>query len=107
MELDPDQVLSRPQQLEIANCLAQSRRYEAAAAAYEAFLVAYPGASDAAQVRLFLGLIYSRYLQLYDRAAQQLRQALEGLQLDAQRTLAEEELRQATARLLGRDEDEQ
>ncbi len=104
MELDSEQVLSRGQQLEMANLLAQARKYDAAAQAYEAFLDNYPGAVDVPQVRLFLGLIYSRYLDRYDRAALQLRRALEGLQLDAQRTLAEEELQQALARLLGRDE---
>lgn len=103
LELDEHQILARPQQLEIANYLAQSRRYEKAAAAYEAFLAAYPGATDLAQVRLFLGLIYSRYLQQYDRAVVQLRQALETLQADTQRALAAEELRQAEARLLGQD----
>jgi len=101
LELDPAQVLARTQQLEIANHLAQSRRYEAAAAAYEAFLDAYPGTADAAPVQLYVGLIYSRYLQRYDKAALHLRRALEGLQLDAQRTLAEEELRVALARLVG------
>ena len=103
LELDEHQVLARPQQLELANYLAQARQYAEAARAYEAFIAAYPGAADLAQVRLFLGLIYSRYLHQYERAVLQLRQALESLQLDAQRTLAEEELRQAEARLLGRD----
>lgn len=103
LSLDEQQVLARPQQLEIANCLAQARRYREAAAAYEAFLAAYPGAADVAQVRLFLGLLYSRYLGEYERAVAQLRTALEALHLDAQRTLAEEELRLAEARLLGRD----
>ncbi len=45
LSLDEQQVLARPQQLEIANCLAQARRYREAAAAYEAFLAAYPGAA--------------------------------------------------------------
>ncbi len=101
LDLDPTQVLGRAQQLEIANYLAQTRRYEPAAAAYEAFLDAYPGTADAAPVQLYVGLIYSRYLQRYDRAALHLRRALDGLQLDAQRTLAEEELRVALARLVG------
>ena len=92
-------VLPRTHQIEIANYLAQSRRYREAAMAYEAFIAAYPGAADLAQVRLFLGLIYGRYLGAYDRAVEQLRLALETLQLDAQRTLAEDELRQAEARL--------
>jgi membrane associated rhomboid family serine protease len=102
LELDAHQVLARPQQLEIGNYLAQARRYHEAAAAYEAFLAAYPGAADLAQVRLFLGLIYSRYLQQYDKAAVQLRQAADGLQSDAQRAMAIDELRQAEARLLSR-----
>jgi len=103
LELDPSQVLPRPQQLEIANYLAQARRHEEAAHAYEAFLVAYPGAPDAPQVRLFLGLIYSRYLARYDRTVHHLREALESLQLDAQRTLAEEELRRAEGHLSNND----
>lgn len=101
LALDEHQVLARAPQLEIANHLAQTRRYDEAARAYEAFLTAYPGSADAPQVRLFLGLIYGRYLQDYPRAVSHLREALAGLRLDAQRTLAEEELRQAEARLSG------
>ena len=101
LELDAQQVLARPQQLEIANYLAHARQYREAADAYEAFLTAYPGSADAGQVRLFLGLLYSRYLHEYERAVAQLRQALDSLQLDGQRTLAAEELRQAEARRLG------
>lgn len=107
IKLDSEQVLSRPQQLELANLLAQARHYQAAADAYEAFLSAYPAAGDAAQVRLFLGLIYARYLQQYERAALHLRRAAGGLQLDSQRTLAEDELQQALDRLLGREGDEE
>ena len=80
LELDPHQVLGRGQQIEIANYLAHTRRYEEAARAYEAFLEAYPGAVDLGQVQLFLGLIYSRYLRQYDRAVTHLRQALQSLQ---------------------------
>lgn len=99
LELDPAQVLSRAQQIELANYLAQARRYPEAAAAYEAFLEAYPAAPDAAEVRLFLGLICSRYLGQYERAVTHLRAASEGLHLDTQRALAEQELRNAEARL--------
>ncbi len=101
LELDAQQVLPRAQQIELANYLAQTRRYREAAAAYEAFIAAYPGAADLPQVRLFLGLIYNRYLGQYERAATQLRAALEALQPDTQRALAEDELRQAETRLLG------
>jgi membrane associated rhomboid family serine protease len=102
LALDAQQVLSRPQQLEIANHLAQAGRYREAAEAYEAFLSAYPGAADAGPVRLFLGLLCARYLKDDERAVLHLRQALEALHLDAQRTLAEDELRQAEERLARR-----
>ncbi len=105
LELDESQVLARPQQLDIANHLAQTRRYREAAAAYEAFLTAYPGAADAAQVQLFLGLVYRRHLHQPEQAVRHLRRARAVLQLEAERALAEEELRQAEAQLLGPDAD--
>ncbi len=103
LELDENQVLSSSQQIEIANHLAQARRYSEAADAYEAFLDAHPTAGEAAEVRLFVGLICGRYLQQYERAAEHLRAALHDLKLDGQRTLAEEELRQAEARIHDHD----
>ncbi len=99
LALDPNQVLSRPQQLELANYLAQSRRYRLAARAYEAYLSTYPGSGDAPQVLLFVGMIYGRYLADPQRAVAHLRKALEGLQVESQRKLAEEELRQAEAQI--------
>jgi membrane associated rhomboid family serine protease len=99
MSLDPGHVLSAAQQVEVANHLAQARRYPEAAAAYEAFLGAYPAAGEASEVRLFLGLICSRYLHDDARAARYLREALAGLRQPAQRELAEQELRATEARL--------
>ncbi len=100
--LDPQQVLSRPQQLEIANHLAHAGGYREAAEAYESLLTAYPGTADAGQVRLFVGLLCARYLHDDERAVRHLRQALERLHLDDQRALAEAELRQAEERLARR-----
>jgi membrane associated rhomboid family serine protease len=94
-ELAPDAVLAANNQLEVANHLAQRQQHAAAAVAYEAYLNAYPVAADTPEVRLFLGLVYRRYLHNEARAAIHLRKALEGLRLEAQRILAEEELRQA------------
>jgi len=102
LQLDPAQVLSSAQQIEIANHLAQNRRYAEAARAYEAFLTTYPAAGDVPEVRLFVGLICGRYLGEDERAVRHLREALAGLHLDAQRALAEAELRQAEARLASR-----
>jgi membrane associated rhomboid family serine protease len=99
LRLDPEQVLPRPQQIELANWLAQTGKYAAAARAYEMYLTAYPGSPDAAQVMLFLGMLYSRYLADYARAAAHLRRALSGLDSPPQRGLAEEELRTVEGRL--------
>jgi membrane associated rhomboid family serine protease len=99
IEMDPHQVLARNQQLELANYLAQARRYRETAQAYEAFLAAYPGAPEAPQVRLFVGLIYSRYLEDYEPAIRHLRAALESVQSAPERVIAEEELHQAEIRL--------
>lgn len=98
-ELDPGHVLPRGAQLEIANHLAQTGRQEHAVRAYEAFLNAYPGASDAAQVGLLAGLICHRHLHDYARASAHLRRALEGLTLESQRALALQELSAIQARL--------
>lgn len=100
-QLDPQQVLPRQVQLELANYLAQIRRHMEAAAAYEAFLEAYPGTVDEPEIRLLLGLIYSRYLREYRRAAEHLRRAAAELKTPAQQALAEEELRQVEAYLYG------
>jgi membrane associated rhomboid family serine protease len=99
--LDPDQVLPRRQQLELANYLAQHQHQDDAVQAYEAFLKAYPGADDAAQVRLLLGLVCRRYLGDNRRAAEHLREALRGLSLESQRRLAADELQRAEAEISG------
>lgn len=96
---DPDPVLPARQQLEIANTLAQMQRYPDAVRAYEQFLVRFPDAPDAAQVRLLAGLLYSRYLHDLPSAARHLRAALDGLVLDSQRDLALHELQAAESQL--------
>lgn len=101
VRLDPQQVLSRQAQLDVANHLAQTQHHAAAAATYESFLAAYPAAADVHQVHLLLGLIYSRYLQQYHQARRHLRSARDGLTQPAQRTLAEDELRQVDASISG------
>ncbi|MGD8452394.1 MAG: rhomboid family intramembrane serine protease [Phycisphaerae bacterium] len=101
LEIEPQQVLPRAAQLEVANYLAQTQRHITAAMAYELFLAAYPGAGDAPQVRLLLGLICARYLHQYERAAMHLRRARSGLTIEAQRAMAESELRQIEPHLSG------
>lgn len=95
--VDPQQVLPRTQQIELANHLARAERYGEAVEAYEAYLGAYPSSPDIYQVRLFVGLICNRYLGHHQRAISHLRQALEGLQQPEQVELAREELALAEA----------
>jgi membrane associated rhomboid family serine protease len=97
--LDAAHALPRAAQLELANYLAQTQQYAAAVAAYQDFLQAYPAVGDAAQVRLYAGLICRRYLQDAPHAIEFLRGALEGLTLESQRRLAADELAAAEAEL--------
>ena len=101
LTFDTNHVLPRPQQLELANHLAQSGEYGLAVRAYEDYLETYPGAADAAQVRLYAGLLARRYLHDPLRAVRHLSEALEHLTNEAQRRLAEDELRAANADISG------
>lgn len=98
---DPGHVLPRDQQLEVANQLAQGQRHGEAVEAYADFLRAYPGAAEASQVNLLVGLMCNRYLHDYARADQHLQQSLSGLTLESQRSLAEQELALARSRIAG------
>ena len=96
LRIQPGHVLPRAAQLEIAKFLTQHHRHVEAAAAYEAFLAAYPGGPDRAQVQLLLGLLYNRHLRQPQRAAELLAEALDGLTAPSLRDVARQEL--ATAR---------
>lgn len=100
-EQDPDLVLPRSAQLELANHLAQTNRQQEAVEAYEAFLRAFPTSADAYQVRLLAGLVCRRYLHDPERAAAHLRSALAGLTNASQRQLAADELALAESHLSG------
>jgi hypothetical protein len=80
-QLDPEQVLARQAQLDIANQLASQQLYPQAADAYEL------------QVELMLGLIYARYLDRHDRAKEYLLRAMARLHGDRELKLAREELK--------------
>jgi membrane associated rhomboid family serine protease len=73
--LDPQQVLPKQAQLDIANHLAGLQRHPQAAEAYESFLRQYGKSEQAAQVELMVGLIYARYLNQPDRARDYLSRA--------------------------------
>ena len=89
---DPQQVLSRQAQLDVANHLAALNRYSEAAEAYEAFLRTYPKHDRIEEVQLILGIVYARHLQQYAKAKQHLEAALGRLYGERQVELARSEL---------------
>jgi outer membrane protein assembly factor BamD (BamD/ComL family) len=92
-KLDPNQVLSRQAQLDVANQLASQQFYIEAADAYEGFLRCYPKYEALGHVQLILGLIYSRYLQRFEVARQTLHTALQSLHNEKEIEMARAELR--------------
>ncbi len=91
IELDPQQVMQLQQQLDLANHYMAEGRYDIASHAYERFLEAYRAYPDRQNVQLILGLIYARYLDQPDRAAELLTAALPRLDGD-DKQLAEQVL---------------
>jgi hypothetical protein len=90
--LDPDQVLSRQAQLDVANQLASQQFYREAADAYEQFLRHYPNFKQLEHVELMAGLIYARYLGRKARAKELLSHAITRLHDERQVAMAREEL---------------
>jgi membrane associated rhomboid family serine protease len=91
-KIDPQHVLARQAQLDVANQLASQQLYSDAAEAYELFLANYKNFEQIEQVELMLGLIYARYLERYDKAKEYLLRALARLHGDRQVQLAKTEL---------------
>ncbi|HMB96133.1 MAG TPA: rhomboid family intramembrane serine protease [Tepidisphaeraceae bacterium] len=90
--IDPQQVLARQNQLDIANQLFAEGIHGAAADAYEGFIRFYPKYEQIEQVQLMLGLLYARYLNRSDKARQNLQAALERLSSSREIDLAKDEL---------------
>jgi membrane associated rhomboid family serine protease len=78
-QLDPQQVLARQAQLDVANQLFVEQRHQAAADAYEQFLKYYSKYDQVEQIQLMLGLIYARYLNNGPKAREHLEAALRRL----------------------------
>lgn len=92
LALDPQQVMSAEIQLDLANQFYADGNFSAAAAGYEAYLSLY-GSHDAAdQIRLLLGVLYTRSLPNPTRAKELLSGVLPRLRDPAQRELAEADL---------------
>jgi len=92
--IDPNQVLSRQAQLDVANQLFSQQIYPAAADSYELYLRAYPKADQIENVQLMVGIIFARYLQRYDKAKEYLEAALPRLHAPRDVELAKSELEQ-------------
>lgn len=90
--IDPNQVLSKQNQLDVANQLYESEIHPAAADAYELYLRTYPKAEQVDHVKLICGLLYSRYLNRPDRARELLEQAANRLSNPREQELARSEL---------------
>ncbi|HEX3357474.1 MAG TPA: rhomboid family intramembrane serine protease [Tepidisphaeraceae bacterium] len=90
--IDPNQVMSRQTQLDIANQLFADGLHPAAADAYELFLRTYPKAEQIENVQLILAIVYARYLNRYDRAKELLTSALTKLHAERDIELAKSEL---------------
>jgi membrane associated rhomboid family serine protease len=90
--IDPNQVLARQGQLDVANTLYTQAKYAAAADAYELFLRQYYKADEVEQVQLMLGILYARYLNDAERARPHLSAAAEKLQSSKEGDLARAEL---------------
>ena len=89
IRLLPGAVLSRQNQLDVANKLFQDAQYAQAAETYERYLKHYQ--EDAADVQLLLGMLYGWYLGSPDRAKPLLEQALPRLR-DARKTQRAQEI---------------
>ena len=100
-QIDPQQVLARQTQLDVANYFFDQQAYPQAAEAYELFLQHYPKYEQPEQIELVLGLIYSRYLAQYARAKDYLNRAMLKLHGERELVLAREELAQIEPLLRG------
>ncbi len=90
--VEPETVLPPQCQLDIANQLMSSSRWEMSARAYQAFMDHYPSDKHAEQVCLMLGLIYCRYLNKSESAIKYLKMALDRLTDPGQIRMCRQEL---------------
>jgi outer membrane protein assembly factor BamD (BamD/ComL family) len=90
--IDPQQVLARQNQLDVANQLYAQGTHAAAADAYEGFLRFYGKSDQTNQVQLMLGILYARYLNRPEKAREHLSTALPRLNDSRQQELARDEL---------------
>lgn len=91
-DVDPQQVLPRQLQLDMANQLMADGKWLLSARAYELFLKSYSNYEYAEQVFLMLGLLYGRYLNEPVRAMEYLQRAKDRLTDAGQKILCAQEI---------------
>jgi len=99
VQVADDAVLPLTQQLDVANYLMSTEQYPAAADAYQRLLRHYGNYEYVGDIRLMLGLIYSRYLRQYEQAEAYLAQASADLLDESKAELARAELAKVRQRL--------
>jgi membrane associated rhomboid family serine protease len=92
LAIDSQHVLPYQHQLDIANQLMSASNWSASAGAYEKFLAHYQSYQHAEQVCLMLGILYSRYLDMPDKAVKCLKIAKDKLTDPEQLKLCDDEL---------------
>ncbi len=92
VQIADDAVLSKQNQLDVANQLMAAEQNPAAADAYERLLKHYPNYEHAPDIYLMLGLLYGRYLHQDDRAEHYLGRAAETLSDSGKAEMARREL---------------
>jgi len=98
VQVAEDALLPLNQQLDVANYLMSAEQYTAAADAYERFCRHYGNYEYLGDVRLMLGLIYSRYLHQDERAEYYLSRAISQLRDERKLSMARAELEQVRRR---------
>jgi hypothetical protein len=93
----PGIVLPEQGQLDIASQLYAQSAHSDAATAYELLLDRYPACRKAHEVRLILGLLYTRHLAQPDRARELIEQARPGLHQESLANLADQLLAELSA----------
>ncbi len=92
VKLDAEHVLPRQYQLDVANQLMSMGKWVDSARAYELFLSHYSTYEHIEQVRLMLGVLYSRYLSEPEKAVELLEAAQEKLTDAGQKKMCSDEL---------------
>jgi hypothetical protein len=92
IKLDSEYVIPRQDLLDIANQLASDNKPAESADAYEKFLAHYGSYEYAEQVKLMLGILYSRYLNKPELAVKHLQAAAEKLTDPGQLKMCQDEL---------------